>query len=45
LTTLRVGWDDFYRLDGTIPTSNGGTGMVHGELETKVSRIELGPHG
>jgi peptide/nickel transport system permease protein len=42
--TLRLGWDDFYRLDGPIQTPTG-SGFGHGELETKVSRVELGPHG
>jgi peptide/nickel transport system permease protein len=46
LTTMRLGWDDFYRLEGSLPPTSTGTVVTgRGELEMKVSRVDFGPHG
>jgi peptide/nickel transport system permease protein len=38
--TLRPGWVDYYRVEGSTPQ-----GFVHGEMITRVSAIEFGPKG
>jgi peptide/nickel transport system permease protein len=45
VTALNERWDDFMRIEGMLESTSGPLLSAHGELEYKVSRIELGPHG